>query len=373
MRSAKGSVSRVSEGRWRVSVELPRDPATGRRRRMSKTVRGSRADAEAEKARLLLAPADSQAPDMPLADYVERFFLPRKERELKRKTVSEYRRKLRLYVLPRLGAMPLRSIAPRTVALWLDSLGGGAKAREALRVLSSVLSCAMYDQMLPDNPCARVRPPKPSDYEPQVLDAAQIRRYLDAFVGSPVEAAVLLAIGGGLRRGEVCGLDVSDIDAASGEVRVGRTCVVVDGVPTIDTPKSRSGYRTVHLPDSIMRRLSAVLPPSGPVVCSSGARMHPDAVSKAYRRVQASMPPDLPRVPFKNLRHSSLTLAYESGADMLALQERGGHSSISVTERYYLRPQGGRDREIADAMDAALAPRREVVEFAAYADTVEEF
>jgi hypothetical protein len=45
----------VADRVWRVDIEFPRDSVTGRRRRVSRTVRGSKEDAEFALARLKLA------------------------------------------------------------------------------------------------------------------------------------------------------------------------------------------------------------------------------------------------------------------------------------------------------------------------------
>ena len=104
--------------------------------------------------------------------------------------------------------------------------------------------------------------------------------------------------------------------------------------------------------------------------------MYPDSVTQAYERVLKRMPKEIKRVPLKNLRHSSLTLAYESGADMIGLQDRGGHSSITTTQRYYLRPKGDRDIAIAEAMEAKLhpiKPAENLVTIEVLKDTIEAF
>jgi hypothetical protein len=45
-RRGTGGVIEVRAGVWRIDVEAPRDPATGRRRRRSRLIRGTREDAE---------------------------------------------------------------------------------------------------------------------------------------------------------------------------------------------------------------------------------------------------------------------------------------------------------------------------------------
>ncbi len=57
-----GGVAEVRDGVWRVDVEIPRDPVTGRRRRISRQVRGTRADAEVALAKLRAADHDGRRP-----------------------------------------------------------------------------------------------------------------------------------------------------------------------------------------------------------------------------------------------------------------------------------------------------------------------
>ena len=57
-----GGILQVGDRVWRVDVELPRDPVTGRRRRVSRTVRGSPKDAELALARLKVAGHERRLP-----------------------------------------------------------------------------------------------------------------------------------------------------------------------------------------------------------------------------------------------------------------------------------------------------------------------
>ena len=57
--SVSGYLEKRESGVYRVSVEGPRDPLTGKRTRVRKTVRGPKKDAEAELARMLLDSPES--------------------------------------------------------------------------------------------------------------------------------------------------------------------------------------------------------------------------------------------------------------------------------------------------------------------------
>jgi hypothetical protein len=57
-----GGVVALGDGVWRVDVEINRDPVTGRRRRVSRRVRGTREDAEVALAKLRVADHQRRLP-----------------------------------------------------------------------------------------------------------------------------------------------------------------------------------------------------------------------------------------------------------------------------------------------------------------------
>ena len=61
-RRGSGGVFAVRDGVWRVDVEIGRDPVTGRRRRVSRTIHGTREDAEIALARLKVADHEKRLP-----------------------------------------------------------------------------------------------------------------------------------------------------------------------------------------------------------------------------------------------------------------------------------------------------------------------
>ena len=60
----------------------------------------------------------------------------------------------------------------------------------------------------------------------------------------------------------------------------------------------------------------------------------------------------------KNLRHSHATIMLSAGVDVVTVSRRLGHSSVSVTDRFYLRPRRAADEGAASAFDAlGVAPK----------------
>lgn len=379
MRSAQGHIQKLGRNRYRIFVEGKRDPETGKRTRMTKTVSGTRKEAERERVEMLIRAGEPVDSTLTVREYAEAVYLPAKMQELKKSTYEGYESRLRLHVYPGIGDTRLCELTPTAVRSWLSGIDGQSRRREAYRMLRMLCQFAVYDDHLRENPCARVKPPRKERYEPTVLDVDGIAAYLELFRGSTVEAAVLLAVGCGLRRGEIAALDAGDVDAATGAVTVGASYLSLASGPEMSTPKSRSSYRTVHMPPGLLPRLLEVIPESGPLlVGEDGGRMHPDVITHVYERTLRGLPDGVPRVPLKNLRHTSLTLAYDSGSDLYDVSRRAGHSNMSITSRYYVRPKSSRDEQIARAMSDALGvttrdARRETETIEVYSDSIVRF
>lgn len=357
VRSAKASIVELDKGkRYRVFVEAGRDPNTGKRIRLTRTVRGGRKAAEEAKAELLAMAGESSAAraDITLESFWSEMYLPGCEARLRPTTVSGYKKDYKTYVKGPLGGLKLSRLTPVVVSRWLDGIPDAVKKHRACKMLKMILARAVKLDLMDYNPCDRVELPKRRRYRPEVLDAAQAERYLEEFRGTVCETAVLIALGGGLRRSELVALDWDDV-SREGAVRVHHAVTVVDGRPHDDATKTEFSERTVHLPASVAARLNELRMPRGPVVRdSNGNRFHPDALTRAYIRIRDKMPEDLPRVSLKNLRHSSLTILVDSGADLLAASRRAGHSDVSITSAYYVRPHDVVDKNAAEMMERAF-------------------
>lgn len=353
MRSDAGCITELKKGKlYRIRVSAGYNPETGKRVQASRTVRGTKGDAKRELARMLVQYANggSRGP-ITLGDFYELFYLPDCRARLRPSTVDGYAKDYDVLLSKPLGSVQLDRLTPATIDVLLSSLPDGRR-RKAYSMLRQILNKAVRWDMLESNPLNRVEPPKPSSYEPCVLDAEQAKAYIAHFKGSSVEPAVLIAIGAGLRRSEIVALDWSDVH--DGKVDVTKGITRTSAGPHQDEPKSRFGIRSVHIPSSIYIRLEE-LRGEGPLMLSdSGGRISPDGISKRYAHRLGTLPDGLPRIPFKNLRHTSLTLALEGGADILAVSRRGGHSGPAITSRYYLRPHENVDKSAAEGLDSLL-------------------
>lgn len=357
MRRALGSISKLGKDYYKVRVTGGTDPTTGKSKRLTKYVRGSRAKAEQVLAAMLTKSGHGAevAEDITLDGFWENTFLPNAETRLKATTVDGYEKDYNGLIKPYLGTYKLDRITPPVISSWLECLPNAKRRLKARGMLRTILNRAMKSGLLSVNPVYQVEPPRVERYRPEVLDGSDAARYIQEAKGTFVEPAVLMAIGAGLRREEIIALNWSDI-GRDGSVVVDDAIPIARGKPVHeDTPKSDFSNRTVYLPQSITDRLNELRPEKdGPFIVHNGERSRPDYLTRQYAKWRDRLPEGVQRISLKNLRHTSLTLALEGGAELLAVSRRAGHSNVSVTAQYYLRPHKNIDQAAARGLDDLL-------------------
>ena len=275
-----------------------------------------------------------------LADY-ERHLTA--ERDLSTHSVRAYSGDVAdlLEHLIRLGHDDLRDLDIRGLRSWLakqQSLGKSrstmARRATAARVFTA---WALRTGRISTDPGALLASPRPHKSLPDVLGEADTRAVLDAAAvaaddGSPIglrDLAIMeLLYATGIRVGELCALDVDDIDASRRVVRVfgkGR--------------KERSVPYGVPAAEALARWLQEARPKvarsgSGPAVFlgARGGRIDQRAVRRlVHERIGAVDAPDLSP---HGLRHTAATHLLEGGADLRTVQELLGHASLATTQIY---------------------------------------
>lgn len=157
-----------------------------------------------------------------------------------------------------------------------------------------------------------------------------------------------------MRYGEIAELRRKDVDLKNGRIGVLRGVTWPDGEPTVGTPKTNAGWRTVHVPpqlvpiltthlhDHVGRGADALLFPA-----AQGGHLHPRTFGKRFAEArEAAERPDL---HFHDLRHTGAVLAAQTGARLAELMARLGHSTPGAAMRYQ-HAAADRDKLIAEAL-----------------------
>lgn len=339
---------RDASGRY-VKETLGREPAWNRQR------------AERELGKRLAAVEDGyrQPEKLTFAGFTERFraeYLP--GRNLKPTTLENYRYILDRHLLPAFGHRKLSDLEAQP-----DLIDGyvSQKAKEGLSpktihnhllLLNVMLRRATVWRLMRTNPVMSIDRPRLTPPEMSVLTEVEIARLTAAYEQSARDATdeercwwelaralVVVALGTGLRRGELLGLRWDAVNLLEGtlEVREAR----VRG--RISTPKSRASRRTLDLGRRTRSALEHHWRQTRYTADSDlvfghpelGTPLDPSSFSRRFLK------PALKRAgitksfrPFHDLRHTSLTHTAAAGNPQIYVQARAGHAQGAITERY---------------------------------------
>lgn len=354
-----GSVRRRSSGRWEASYWFEGA------RHLAATTFATKADAGAwlsavETAIRNGAWVDPRLGRISFGQYAELWLAARTG--LRPRSREQYRGILDRNLLPTFGAIELARVRPVDVRGWYAQLSAArpATATNAYRLLRAIFNTAIHDEYVAANPCRIVGAASDRTPERPLLTRAQVEE-LTAAMPAELRAAVVLAAWGGLRRGEVLGLQRRDVNEVVGRVRVDRTLHEMhDGTVLLGPPKSKAGRRFVHLPRPAMAAVSDHLrsmvgpdPTAALFTGANGRLLRPRTLEAAWRRARTAV--GVPWARFHDLRHFHLTLFATMGATTAELMARAGHSSAKAALTYQHATED-RDRVLADVLGRIMEP-----------------
>lgn len=294
------------------------------------------------------------------------------------KTRERYDGILRTYLLPEFGATPIGRLGRPEIKEWFATLDASpATARKVQIVLSSILSEGVELGLIRENPATRLRLTTPPRRDMTVLTAAEIRALAEAIERPSDRLAVYVAAYTGLRAGELWALRRADVDLTPGQPRlvVGRTLTSESGHLVFrNATKTDGSRRVVSLPVFLANMLATHLGamPADPAALvftapggggtsrrkegEGGPVRHELFVRRAFKpAVKQALPPAKQNLRWHDLRHTCASLLIHSGASVLLVQKRLGHSSATTTlDRYgWLFPSA--EAALADALDVTYA------------------
>lgn len=300
--------------------------------------------------------------------------------QLEAATISWYRSAVERHIVPQLGGVRLDKLTPTMIEAFLadraangrlDGSGGlgPASVRRLSVTLRKALEAATRKGLLRLNPADLADKPKlpPRDVTADVWTPEQIAAFIEASRADRLAAIWRTAAMTGLRRSEVCGLQWPDLDLDAGRLSVKRARVVVDGRTVTKPPKTASSRRIVDLDAGTVAALrewrKAQLEErlrageawqAGEWVATDqiGRPSNPEYLSRRFGEIAASA--GLPPITVKQLRHSHATALLAAGEAPKVVQERLGHSSISVTMDIYASVLPGMQRQAIDRLAALM-------------------
>lgn len=196
-------------------------------------------------------------------------------------------------------------------------------------MLHTALGQAVKLGMLDTNPALACVKPRHVAKIATVLDAEQLRRYLQEARMTPAWPLLMLISTCGLRRSEALGLTWGAIDLGNGLLKITQQRLRAQGSYAAQPLKSRSSRRVLTLPPQLMDELRPLRGhPAAWVV-----NMTPEALAKAHQAAVKAA--GVPAVTLHGLRHSMATICAADGMPIKQLQAVLGHAHYQLTADTY--------------------------------------
>jgi len=381
-----GSIRQRGKQSWEIRAFAGKDAETGKKRYVTRTVRGDRREAEVALGRLLGEIDDGQHAVRAgtVGELCERWY-SHAAPDLSPAVAAEYRRLLDRRILPRWADVPLRRLRTADLDQWYSELrrsgaaGGKPLAPNTVMRSHAVLRRALAQGVkwgwLTANPAANASPPRSKKQHLELPDPADVARLIEAAanVNPSLPTYFRLAAATGARRGELCALRWKHIDLDKRRVTIARSMAQV-GSELIDKDTKTHQVRNV----TIDAETAAVLVAHSEACTQLAARCgtsidknsylfshevgfsvpwRPNYATLAFGRLRDEL--GLEGVKLHHLRHFSATQLLSAGIDIRTVSGRLGHANASTTLDFYAQFLQAADERAADALGHLLRTSQE--------------
>lgn len=370
----EGSIHLRGDGRWAATVTL--EPKGGKRQR--RTFYGKTAGEVAKKLREaqkklddnLPLPSEQETVNSYLHTWLQEFAKP----DLRPRTFTSYQLIVDKHLTPELGKLKLARLSPEHIQRYMNGKRASGLSPRTVQYHHAVLRAALADAerlgKVARNVARLVAPPRLSQLEVRPLTPPEARTLLNGISGTRFAPLYALAIGIGLRQGELLGLRWDDLDLDARTVTVRHTLQRYDRQYHLDEPKTLRSRRTLAIPVALVQMLRThrirqlqERVHAGPawkgddwhlVFCTeSGGPLSGNNLTHQFQALLVAL--DLPRQKFHDLRHAAATFMLAQGVDLRVVMEVLGHSQIHVTANTYAHVKIEATRVAVEAVDALLA------------------
>ena len=380
------NVTQRKDGRWEARKVFGNKPDGSPNR---KSFFGATAAEAAEKLAAYEKQVENglnvEAESLTLEQWIKTWMREYKLKTVRAKTFDTYDILIRFNIIPVLGQHKLLKLRPEHLQAFINGLkkeNGEAPSLATLQkikhVLSGALGQALKNGLITRNPVTAITLPKRSSRKKiGAFTSTEQTSLLSVANNHRLSTLFVLALGTGMRIGELLALRWSDVDIGQGGVTVSAslsrskdrksTGEAIKTSLKIEEPKTRSGHRVIPLTLEVKQalikhreaqaaerlRAGSAWVKNDLVFCTQlGGYLGYRNVTRLYEGFRDRA--GLPKLTFHCLRHTFVTNAIGAGMDYFYLSKIAGHSNISVTLGVYAEFMPDKSRSEMKKMEDVL-------------------
>jgi integrase len=341
---------------WMIQVSAGTDPETGKRRRITRTIGGSKRQAQSELTRLQRETDQGALPlsvRLSVGEYLDSWLEDVVLHRNRRRTYESYRTIVEQHLKLHIGALPLQSLEAMHIQKMLGAIRRLNRSESTLQRIFTVLRKALTDAertgLVNKLATRNVEPPRPAKYKVDLPDLEAFKSVIELARRNSRGAVMEFMAHTGLRRGEALALKWSEIDISNSRAQILKSAQRIRGGGIILVePKSASGKRAVSLnADAIaileqqkVRQAEEHLK-AGPAYSGSnfvfatelGLILDPDNLSHRFKKIAREA--GFPALRLHDLRHFHAYALALGGAHPKVIQVQLGHASAAFTMQVY--------------------------------------
>ena len=330
--------------------------------------------------------------DMLLKDYMLMWADDYIKGEKSENTYNKYMQTIEKYINPMIGSIKLSDIKVmhiekfirdlKKVTVNTNKLISPTSVQSYYCILKNALNKSVKLQLLNNNPCKFVDTPKRAKFKANVLTLEELKLIYqkvnsDSYEDYIFRLALDITSETGLRRGELCGLDINkDINIEKQTLTINQALIRIQNNYVLSKKlKTESSYRTLPISNSLCNKIEnhkKILKmnklkygefyiknkfedeyPNLLLVQENGKFIIPSTLLQRIKRLMKYCKIEK-NIRWHDLRHTNATLLLEGGISMKVLQERLGHSLMQTTSDIYAHVTDNMNREATQTISNIL-------------------
>ena len=362
---------------YSYAIDIGHDPLIGKRKQISKGGFTKKMDAEsaARKIELLLDENRYIIPSNEnFSEYITHWFENHYKNRIKQTTATNCLYIIEKHILAEnpFATKEIAKITTADIDLFYNLKLKENYSTSYIRKMHQLLNQAFYQAVkwkkIAVNPVADADPPSVKYEEMSIWSLDEIQKFLQQCKGERHYLTFLLAIYTGMRRGEILGLQWSDIDFDKKMIYVSRSLAhVPNSGYMFTTLKTKNSKRQIPIPEFVLHELykhkqrldewkglvEDLYEDNDLVICTNtGSFQDPRNVVRVMKRIVKST--KVPNIRFHDIRHTHASILISEGVDIVKISKRLGHANPKIRLEYYAHLLPNTDNDISDIFHNAL-------------------